>query len=264
MAEKNSFVFYSEWAEQIAIIADAEGGEGVMNLFNAISEYLETGEATSALSPVEQLVFNQIRNQLNRDKAKYKKKVEQRTDAANKRWGKDDAEVCEPMRNDANVCEPMRSEGDIGVRNKVDDIGVKDIGVEDDVSPDGDNYISVIEADSALPAPLYIGETDPKKMTDKLLEAEFDALWMRYPRKVGKKDALRHYKAARKERVAYETIDIGLGKYIEYCRGKPEEYIMQGSTWFCGHHWEDDRRPQKARAGSMEWLASIANGGESG
>lgn len=239
MAEKNSFVFYSEWAEQIAIIADAEGGEGVMNLFNAISEHLETGEATSALSPVEQLVFNQIRNQLNRDKAKYKKKVEQRTDAANKRWGKDDAEVCEPMRTDANLCEPMRSEGDIGVRNKVDDIGVKDIGVEEDVSPDGDNYISVIEADSALPAPLYIGETDPKKLTDGMLEQEFNALWLLYPRKAGKADAFRHYKAARRKGVAYDTIEDGIRRYADYVRGEDPQYTAMGSTWFCGHRWED-------------------------
>lgn len=239
MAEKNSFVFYSEWAEQIAIIADAEGGEGVMNLFNAISEHLETGEATSALSPVERLVFNQIRNQLDRDKAKYKKKVEQRTDAANKRWDKDDAEVCETMRTDANVCEPMRSEGDIGVRNKVDDIGVKDIGVKDDVSPDGDYIHSSIEGNLALPEPQFVAESDPKKMTDKMLEEEFDALWLLYPRKAGKSDALRHYKAARRKGVAYDTIEDGIRRYAEYVRGQDPQYIAMGSTWFCGHRWED-------------------------
>lgn len=265
MAEKNSFVFYSEWAEQIAIIADAEGGAGVMNLFSAISEYLATGEADLTLSPVEKLVFNQIRNQLDRDKAKYKRKVEQRTDAANRRWMRDDAEVCETMRDDANSCEPMRSEGDIGVRSK--DIGVKedDKGVEVEgleVSPNGDNTLSPTDTALALPAPQFVAETDSNRLTDRMLEDEFDALWLLYPRKSGKKDALRHYKSARKSGVAYDTIEDGIKRYAQHIRDEhtEEQYIAMGSTWFCGHRWEDKYARHGPKPGSMEWLAEIARG----
>lgn len=242
MAEKNSFVFYNEWAEQVAIIADAEGGAGVTLLFSAIHEYLTDGETTMEMSPVVRLVFNQIRAQLDRDKAKYKKVSSQRSDAANARWQKADADECETMQNDANVCETMREDAHIrskDKRNKDDDKGVEE---DVDVSPIGDNSLSVI----GLPAPTFVGETDPKRMTDSVLDEEFDALWSKYPRRVGKKDALRHYKAARKEAIRFEDIDRGLDKYIEYCRGKPEQYIMQGSTWFCGHHWDDERHRQKS------------------
>ena len=242
MAEKNSFVFYNEWAEQVAIIADAEGGAGVTLLFSAIHEYLADGETTMEMSPVVRLVFNQIRAQLDRDKAKYKKVSSQRSDAANARWQKADAEVCETMRNDANECETMREDAHIrskDKRSKDDDKGVEE---DVDVSPNGDNSLSVI----GLPAPTFVGETDPKRMTDSVLDEEFDTLWSKYPRRVGKKDALRHYKAARKEAIRFEDIDRGLDKYIEYCRGKPEQYIMQGSTWFCGHHWDDERHRQKS------------------
>lgn len=242
MAEKNSFVFYNEWAEQVAIIADAEGGAGVTLLFSAIHEYLTDGETTMEMSPVVRLVFNQIRAQLDRDKAKYKKVSSQRSDAANARWQKADADECETMQNDANVCETMREDAHIrskDKRNKDDDKGVEE---DVDVSPIGDNSLSVI----GLPAPTFVGETDPKRMTDSVLDEEFDALWNKYPRRVGKKDALRHYKAARKEAIRFEDIDRGLDKYIEYCRGKPEQYIMQGSTWFCGHHWDDERHRQKS------------------
>lgn len=242
MAEKSSFVFYNEWAEQVAIIADAEGGAGVTLLFSAIHEYLTDGETSMEMSPVVRLVFNQIRAQLDRDKAKYKKVSSQRSDAANARWQKADAEVCETMRSDANECEAMREDAHIrskDKRNKDDDKGVEE---DVDVSPNGDNSLSVI----GLPAPTFVGETDPKRMTDSVLDEEFDVLWSKYPRRVGKKDALRHYKAARKEAIRFEDIDRGLDKYIEYCRGKPEQYIMQGSTWFCGHHWEDERHRQKS------------------
>lgn len=242
MAEKSSFVFYNEWAEQVAIIADAEGGAGVTLLFSAIHEYLTDGETSMEMSPVVRLVFNQIRAQLDRDKAKYKKVSSQRSDAANARWQKADADECETMQNDANVCETMREDAHIrskDKRNKDDDKGVEE---DVDVSPIGDNSLSVI----GLPAPTFVGETDPKRMTDSVLDEEFDVLWSKYPRRVGKKDALRHYKAARKEAIRFEDIDRGLDKYIEYCRGKPEQYIMQGSTWFCGHHWEDERHRQKS------------------
>lgn len=242
MAEKSSFVFYNEWAEQVAIIADAEGGAGVTLLFSAIHEYLADGETSVEMPPVVRLVFNQIRAQLDRDKAKYKKVSSQRSDAANARWQKADAEVCETMRNDANECETVREDAHIrskDKRNKDDDKGVEE---DVDVSPNGDNSLSVI----GLPAPTFVGETDPKRMTDSVLDEEFDALWSKYPRRIGKKDALRHYKAARKEAIRFEDIDRGLDKYIEYCRGKPEQYIMQGSTWFCGHHWEDERHRQKS------------------
>lgn len=242
MAEKNSFVFYNEWAEQVAIIADAEGGAGVTLLFSAIHKYLTDGETTMEMSPVVRLVFNQIRAQLDRDKAKYKKVSSQRSDAANARWQKTDADECKTMQNDANVCETMREDAHIrskDKRNKDDDKGVEE---DVDVSPIGDVSLSVI----GLPAPTFVGETDPKRMTDSVLDEEFDALWSKYPRRVGKKDALRHYKAARKEAIRFEDIDRGLDKYIEYCRGKPEQYIMQGSTWFCGHHWDDERHRQKS------------------
>lgn len=242
MAEKSSFVFYNEWAEQVAIIADAEGGAGVTLLFSAIHEYLADGETSVEMPPVVRLVFNQIRAQLDRDKAKYKKVSSQRSDAANARWQKADAEVCETMRSDANECETMREDAYIrskDKRSKDDDKGVEE---DVDVSPIGDSSLSVI----GLPAPTFVGETDPKRMTDSVLDEEFDVLWSKYPRRVGKKDALRHYKAARKEAIRFEDIDRGLDKYIEYCRGKPEQYIMQGSTWFCGHHWEDERHRQKS------------------
>lgn len=242
MAEKSSFVFYNEWAEQVAIIADAEGGAGVALLFSAIHEYLADGETSVEMPPVVRLVFNQIRAQLDRDKAKYKKVSSQRSDAANARWQKADAEVCETMRSDANECETMREDAYIrskDKRSKDDDKGVEE---DVDVSPIGDSSLSVI----GLPAPTFVGETDPKRMTDSVLDEEFDVLWSKYPRRVGKKDALRHYKAARKEAIRFEDIDRGLDKYIEYCRGKPEQYIMQGSTWFCGHHWEDERHRQKS------------------
>ena len=73
-------------------------------------------------------------------------------------------------------------------------------------------------------------------------EAEFERLWERYPRKQGKKDALRHYTTARKNGVDFETISQGLDNYLEHIRicKTEQRYIKQGSTWFCQRSWDDE------------------------
>lgn len=71
---------------------------------------------------------------------------------------------------------------------------------------------------------------------------EFEALWKQYPRKRGKKDALRHYIAARKKKVDYQTISDGLDAYNGYIKrnGVQPAYVKLGSSWFCEWSWEDD------------------------
>lgn len=257
---KSSFVFYSEWAEQIAIIADAEGGVGVTALFNAIQEYLAEDIEPGDLSPIVRLVFNQIRNQLNRDKAKYDRTVEQRKKAIEKRWQKPDTNAYETIRNDT----------DKGVRSKDKGLKDDDKGVEKEVegSPNGDNTLSSTAVPAAnvcvLPAPQFVAETDPKRLTDKGLEEEFNALWILYPRKEGRKDALRHYKAARREGVTYDAVEAGIIRYTNHVRDADLKYIATGSTWFNGRRWEDvyaRHGPSGPQPGSLEWLAQIANGG---
>ena len=80
------------------------------------------------------------------------------------------------------------------------------------------------------------------KIDLKMVKAEFDDLWKKYPRKQGKKDALRHYTAARKCNVPYETINEGLDRYIAYINrnGIEQSFTKYGSSWFCEWAWEDD------------------------
>ena len=81
----------------------------------------------------------------------------------------------------------------------------------------------------------YINNTRP-------FEEEFDTLWKLYPRKSGKKDALRHYISARKKGVTYEAVLEGVNAYREKIEreGTDPKYIKMGSSWFNQHSWEDD------------------------
>lgn len=81
-----------------------------------------------------------------------------------------------------------------------------------------------------------------KQMLSNNFDDEFDQLWKKYPNKQGRKDALRHYISARKKNVSFEKIDKGIDGYVEHIKrnGTAKQYIMHGSTWFNGEHWNDE------------------------
>lgn len=74
------------------------------------------------------------------------------------------------------------------------------------------------------------------------LEREFDQLWALYPRKQGKRDALKHYIKARKRGTPAEDVYNGIMSYCEYIKANSIEprYIKQGSAWFNQECWNDD------------------------
>ena len=86
---------------------------------------------------------------------------------------------------------------------------------------------------------------------------EFEELWKKYPRKDGKKDAFRHYQAARRDGVTYKTISDGLDRYNNYIEKAEvnDRYIKGGSSWFCGRHWDDEYKiPKKQlKPGEIDW-----------
>ena len=90
-----------------------------------------------------------------------------------------------------------------------------------------------------------------------IYEEEFESLWKRYPRKDGKKDALRHYTSARKDGVDYQTISDGLDRYLNYIEKAEvnDRYIKGGGSWFCGRHWDDEYKvPKKQlKPGEIDW-----------
>lgn len=80
-----------------------------------------------------------------------------------------------------------------------------------------------------------------KRKSESELESDFEELWKIYPRKVGKKDAFKHYKAAIKNGTTNEQIRQGIENYNAWLKAKNEtEYIKHGSTFFSKEAWNDD------------------------
>lgn len=67
----------------------------------------------------------------------------------------------------------------------------------------------------------------------------FAVLWQTYPRRLGKKDALKHFRASVKSTADLERIKVALANYkSKLAKDKTEEkYIQHGSTWF--NNWQD-------------------------
>lgn len=93
---------------------------------------------------------------------------------------------------------------------------------------------------------------DSSESPTQIYESEFEQLWALYPKKQGKKAALRHYKAWRKQSKdnTFEVMKEKLEKYIRFLKLKqtPLEYTLNGSTWFNGRFDDDlDMTPIKSR-----------------
>lgn len=74
----------------------------------------------------------------------------------------------------------------------------------------------------------------------KQLEKEFEEIWKLYPKKVGKSVALSKYIKARQDGVDFETVKNGVKRYAEFVKGKDEQYIRHGKTWFNQKGWDDE------------------------
>lgn len=80
------------------------------------------------------------------------------------------------------------------------------------------------------------------RVSEKLLNSEFENIWASYPRKQGKKAARAAFIHARKSGVELDTIASGIKAYVNYIQSKKisQEYVKQGSTFFNQHSWDDD------------------------
>lgn len=89
-----------------------------------------------------------------------------------------------------------------------------------------------------------VSEEQSKKPTDRELTEEFNRIWEKYPRKEGRKNALRSYISARKKGTSEEQVIRGLEAYIEHIRANNTavRYIKHGSSWFAQECWQDDYR----------------------
>ncbi|WP_420961100.1 hypothetical protein [Brucella sp. IR073] len=78
------------------------------------------------------------------------------------------------------------------------------------------------------------------------LEAEFEQqFWPAYPRKVGKGQAIKAYRSARKQADLAEIL-TGLRRYADERRGENPEFTKHAATWLNGQCWLDEPTVKRA------------------
>ncbi|WP_455296435.1 hypothetical protein [Brucella pituitosa] len=76
------------------------------------------------------------------------------------------------------------------------------------------------------------------------LETEFEQqFWPAYPRRVGKGQALKAFRAARKQN-DLETIMAGVRRYAASRQGENPEFTKHAATWLNGQCWLDEVDPK--------------------
>ena len=81
-----------------------------------------------------------------------------------------------------------------------------------------------------------------EKISKKEIDAEFESLWKRYPRKKGGESAYKSYAKARQNGTTYDEVINGLENYLKEIEVKKTatQYIKHGSTWFSQRCWQDE------------------------
>lgn len=98
--------------------------------------------------------------------------------------------------------------------------------------------------------PIHHADTDitSSLRSDVSIKPDFDSefeqqFWPNYPRRVGKGQALKAFRSARKQ-AELETILAGVRRYAEQRRGENPEYTRHASTWLNGQSWLDEADPK--------------------
>lgn len=82
MDDRKTFLFFASWADSLADLPPLERCEA----YDAIIAYARTGEAVEPKSPLARIAFRFMRQGVDESLDKYDKSVEQRREAAKRRW----------------------------------------------------------------------------------------------------------------------------------------------------------------------------------
>lgn len=85
-------------------------------------------------------------------------------------------------------------------------------------------------------SPIDTSNTTTPNNTSKTLSTIFEDVWSKYPKRVGKKDALRHFNASVKNENDVDNLWVALGNYLKSERVY-NGFIQNGGTFF--NNWRD-------------------------
>lgn len=86
-------------------------------------------------------------------------------------------------------------------------------------------------------------------------KGDFENVWKEYPNRVGKKEALRHYKSTVKDADDAQDVLIALANYKEHLSVNDWKKPQNGSTWFNNwQDWLDWVEPQQGKINIQDFM----------
>ena len=211
------FIVPLEYAEELDLFTNEQLGE----LFRALLHYSAYGTDSDSNSFPIKLMYRILKKGIDQNFESYEEIKNKRRDAANKRWKNEkqeetenDTNECKTMQSNANECKAMQSNTNNANTKTITNTNTK----------------------------TNTNNSSSAKLSERVLEDEFQEIWTIYPRKEGRKNALKAYIKARKNGTSQEEIKKGLDAYISKIRAEKTEpqYIKHGSSWFNQECWLDD------------------------
>ena len=104
------------------------------------------------------------------------------------------------------------------------------------------NFIEVLHSNDDMPTDTRHVDKDKEEDKDKdkedksIVTFPFESIWLNYPKRVGRKEAERHFKASIKTEQDYIDIQTALKNYLESER-VAKGFVQNGATWF--GNWRD-------------------------
>lgn len=103
----------------------------------------------------------------------------------------------------------------------------------------------------AQPSPtLNVSSTADAMTETQAADAAFDDWYSSYPRKEGKGQARKAFRAAIKK-TDLDTLKSGLQKYLTTVEGQEKRFIAMPATWLNGERWDDDY--DNTSSGESSW-----------
>lgn len=204
MAEKNSFVFYHQWAELLKKLPTDEIG----NITLALIEYSESGTVPE-LSPIADMAFTAFKQTIDRDTEKWENVCKRNAENVKKRWEKN-SDTKNTTAYDRTKSYTKNTDND----NVTDTVT--------DNENDNKKNIPPLPSD---------GDTDG-----------FERFWQTYPRKVAKVQALKAWSKLKPNEELLNVILSALEREKQSFQWRKDngQFIPYPATWLNGRRWEDD------------------------
>ena len=201
------FIVPLEYAEELDLFTNEQLGE----LFRALLHYSAYGTDSDSNSFPIKLMYRILKKGIDQNFEKYEEISNKRREA-----GRKGGIISQQKQNQANESNDKQ--------NQANEANTKTItNTKTNTNTNTNNSSSA-------------------KLSERVLEDEFQEIWTIYPRKEGRKNALKAYIKARKNGTSKETILSGLNAYISKIKDEKTDlqYIKHGSSWFAQECWLDD------------------------